>query len=335
MSALVTGATGFLGRRLVRLLREDGLHVTCLVRPSSDIGPLRQAVGDALWGGVDVCTANLMDEAGCRDALAGRNLVYHLAAGLSGSTSTLFLNSVIPTRRLIAAALSARVQRFVLVSSLGVYGTQTLRAGAVLDERSPVDPQPHLRDPYTFSKVVQERAVWEAHAESGLPLVVVRPGVIIGPGRGVLSSRVGLRLGPLMIRMGGGQQLPYTYVDNCAAAVRQAGLVEHAEGEVFNIVDDDLPTAKELLRMCRKAGAGVKSVWVPRPLVQPLAGAYEWYHHWSRGQLPGVLTRYRTAAMWKPLRYINNKAKAGLHWRPEIPFEEAFQRSLAIEPAVG
>ncbi len=335
MSALVTGATGFLGRRLVRLLREDGLQVTCLVRPSSDIEPLRQAVGDALWSGVDVRTVELMDENGCREALLGCSVVYHLAAGLSGSTSTLFLNSVIPTRRLMAASVSAGVQRFVLVSSLGVYGTQTLPPGTVLDERSPVDPHPHLRDPYTFSKVVQERVAWDAYKASGLPLVVVRPGVIIGPGRGVLSSRVGLRLGPLMVRMGGGQQLPYTYVDNCAAAVRQAGLAERAEGQVFNVVDDDLPTAKELLRLCRKAGAGVKSAWVPRPLVQPLAGAYEWYHHWSRGQLPGVITRYRTAAMWKPLQYVNDKAKAGLPWRPEVPFDEAFRRSLTIAPAIG
>lgn len=333
MSAVVTGATGFLGRRLVRLLREDGMLVTCLVRPGSDPGPLRHEVGEALWDGVEIRPVDLMDERACREALVGCSLLFHLAAGLSGSPSTLFLNSVVPTRRLVAAAHTAHVQRFVLVSSLGVYGTQTLRPGDVVDETVQVDPLPHRRDPYSFSKIVQERVTWEAHGQLGLPLVVVRPGVIMGPGRGVVSNRIGVRLGPCLLRMGGGQQLPYTYVDNCAAAVRQAGLVERINGEVFNVVDDDLPTARELVRRCRRAGRPVRSLWVPRPLIQPLCGLYEWYHHWSEGQLPGVITRYRSDAMWKPLRYSNQKAKTLLHWRPEVPFDEAFHRSLSVESA--
>lgn len=331
MNAVVTGATGFLGRRLVRLLREDGLQVTVLTRPSSDVAPLRKCVGESLWSGVDVRTVDLMDEHATREAMIGCSIVFHLAAGLSGSTSTLFLNSVIPTRRLVSASIAANVQRFVLVSSLGVYGTESLSPGAVLDEQVPLDPNPHLRDPYTFSKVVQERVVWEGYAQAQLPLIVVRPGVIIGPGRGVLSTRMGLQVGPWMIRMGGSQQLPYTYVDNCAAAVWRAGLAERVDGEVFNVVDDDLPTTSQLLRMCRRAGHRVRSIWMPRPLIQPLAGAYEWYHEKSQGQLPGVITRYRTAAMWKPLTYVNEKAKSHLNWRPQTSFSEAFARSLAAE----
>ena len=210
------------------------------------------------------------------------------------------------------------------MSSLGVYGTSTMRSGSLLDEGSPIDPHPHLRDPYSYSKVMQEHAAREVSEEAGLPLVIVRPGVIIGPGRGVLSARVGLQLGPLMVRMGGTQTLPYTYVDNCAAAIRQAGLAAGVEGQVFNVIDDDLPTAKGLLRMCKRVGQKVKSVWVPRPLIQPMAGTYDWYHRWSRGQLPGVLTPYRTASIWKPLKYTNQKAKERLNWQPDVSFDEAF-----------
>ncbi len=330
MSVLVTGATGFLGRRLVRLLRENGVNVRCLVRPSSDVEPLRRAVGDTLWRGVEVRAGELMDTDACRDAMTGCSVVYHVAAGLSGSTSTLFLSSVVPTRRVMQAAAAAGVSRFVLVSSLGVYGTRDMRAGSLLDEHSPVDPHPHLRDPYTYSKVMQERAAREVQQETELPLVIVRPGVIIGPGRGVLSARIGLQLGPLMVRMGGTQRLPYTYVDNCAAAIRQAGLAAGVEGEVFNVIDDHLPSAKGLLRMCRRAGQRVTSVWVPRPFIQPMACTYDWYHRWSRGQLPGVLTPYRTASIWKPLNYTNQKAKDRLGWQPDISFDEAFRRSLVI-----
>lgn len=331
MTVLVTGGTGFLGRRLVRLLREDGLHVRCLVRPTSDVESLKTHVGTALWAGVDVRPVSLMDVERCRDALLECDVVYHLAAGLSGGTSTLFLDSVVTTRRLIEASLRAHVKRFVLVSSLGVYGAASLKSGSLLDETTPVDPHPHLRDAYSYSKIVQEQAAFTACRERGLPLVVVRPGVIIGPGRGALSGRIGLQLGPLMVRMGGGQTLPYVYVDNCAAAIRQAGLIPGIEGEAFNVLDDDLPTGKRILRMYRQVGQRRRWVWVPRPLIQPLAGIYEWYHHASRGQLPGVITRYKTASMWKKLKYTNQKAKDRLQWTPEIPFEEAFRRSIAIE----
>jgi nucleoside-diphosphate-sugar epimerase len=331
MSVLVTGATGFLGRRLVRQLREDGLRVRCVVRGASDVAPLREFVGDRAWSGVDVEAADLLDPQACRRVLSGCHTVYHVAAGLTGGPAVLFLNTVVPTRTLIDASLAAGVRRFVLVSSLGVYGPQSLTAGTVLDEQCPVDPQPHWRDAYSYSKIVQERVAWEARAEHGLPLVVVRPGVIFGPGRGVFSARVGLQAGSLLVKMGGRQRLPYTYVDNCAAAVRLAGLADRVEGEAINVIDDDLPRAAELVRMYRRAGGRVRTVWVPRPLIGPLSGAYDWYHRWSGGQVPRVLTPHRSAALWKPLEYSNQKAKERLQWQPDVPFAEAFQRTVEAE----
>ena len=326
MPAVVTGATGYLGRRIVRALCEDGAQVRCVVRPSGDVAPLRDFVGD-LWRRVEIVRLDLSDGAACRAVLFPGDGVYHVAAGMTGSTSTLFLNSVVPTRLLLDAARDAQVARFVLVSSLAVYASGQLQRGALLDERTPVDPQPHLRDPYTFSKVIQEQAGWEAERK-GLPLVVVRPGVIFGPGRGVLSGRVGLTVGGRMIRMGGRQMLPYTYVENCAAAIVQAGLAPNVTGEAFNIVDDNLPTASTLFRKLRKLRQAPRSVRVPHALIQPLSGLCEWYHRRSRGQLPGVITRYRSAAMWTPLRYSNEKAKSRLHWTPRVSFEEAVMRSI-------
>ena len=65
----------------------------------------------------------------------------------------MFLTNVVATRALLAASARAGVGRFVLVSSLGVYGTAGLRPGDVLDESCPLDAEPHRRDPYSFSKV--------------------------------------------------------------------------------------------------------------------------------------------------------------------------------------
>jgi nucleoside-diphosphate-sugar epimerase len=329
MKIFVTGGTGFLGRRVVKALCEDGLRVRCLVRPSSDVSALRDFVGPDHWPTVEVVAGELSDVDSCRKLIDDCDTVAHVAAALGGSTAVMFLNTVIPTRHLLAAAAQAGVRRFVQVSSFGVYGAAGLSTGTLLNESTPLDPHPELRDPYSYSKIVQEQVAWEARAQTNLPLVIIRPGVIFGPGRGVLSGRVGLSVGPLLVRMGGSQTLPYTYVDNCAAAIRQAVIAEGIDGEAFNILDDGLPTGSQLVRKMRRAGKKVRSLWVPRPLIGPLSSVYEWYSRWSQGQLPGVITRYRSDSMWKKLKYSNEKAKTQLGWRPHVTFDEAFERSLA------
>ena len=333
MNVFLTGGTGFLGRRVAKSLLERGAHVRCLVRPSSDVRSLQNFVGNELWNGVEMVPGDLSSVDACRRLIDNSDTVCHVAASLSGGAAVMFLNTVIPTRYLLTAAAQTGVRRFVQISSLGVYGAAELATGSQLDELTPLDSHPELRDPYTYSKIVQEQVAWEARAQSNLPLTIIRPGVIYGPGRGVLSNRVGLKLGPLLIKMGGSQTLPYTYVDNCAAAVSQACFAEGVDGEAFNILADGLPTGSQLLRKLRRSGQGVRALWVPRPMIGPLSSVYEWYSRWSQGQLPGVITRYRSDSMWKKLKYTNAKAKVKLGWQPQVTFDEAFERSIAGGPA--
>lgn len=331
VTALVTGGTGFLGRRLVKELLGEGVRVRCLTRATSDLETLRQELSPESLSRLEFTSGDLSDRASVERALEGVEVVYHLAAALAGSCSTMFLNTVIPSRTLMEASAVSGVRRFVLVSSLGVYGTETLHRWGTLDETTPVDPHPEQRDPYSFSKIRQEAVAWELRNKLGLPLVVVRPGVIYGPGRSVLTSRVGLSLGPLLIRMGGGQSLPYTYVENCAAAICRAGLTPDIEGEIFNVIDDDLPTGRHILKLLRKNGKKMRSLWVPRLLISPLSALYGWYSRWSEGQLPPVLSYYKSEAIWKPLRYSNLKAKQKLNWSPTISTEEGLKRTILGE----
>jgi nucleoside-diphosphate-sugar epimerase len=255
--------------------------------------------------------------------------VYHIAAETTGATAVLFMGNVVATRVLVESALAIGVRRFVLVSSLGVYGTAGIPVGGSLDESCPLDPKAHLRDPYSYSKVAQERVAWQAHGKMGLPLVVVRPGVIYGPGRDCLTGRVGLRLGNFMLVMGGQQELPYTYVGNCARAVALAGEVAGIEGQAFNVVDDELPTGRQLLKRYRMEVGKLSHLRVPSWAISPLSGLCEWYHRKSRGQLPAVLTRYKSQAMWRALRYPNERAKHGLGWRPAVALATGLQETLA------
>jgi nucleoside-diphosphate-sugar epimerase len=328
-TAFVTGGAGFLGRRLVRLLTARNIQVRCLIRETTPVQDLLDSLSDEQRARVQFVTGDVRDRALLEEEFHHVEVVYHLAAALGGSPSTLFLQTVIPTRTLLEVAAASPIRRCVLVSSLGVYGTQTLRRGGLLDESAPIDPHPEQRDPYSMSKIRQEAIAWEARERWGLPLVVVRPGVIYGPGRTLLTSRVGLSLGPLLIRLGGRNPLPYTYVDNCADALALAGMMPDLDGEIINVVDDDLPTGNQIVRTLRQAGKRIRSVQIPSRLIGPLSAVYEGYSHWSEGQLPPVLTRYRSDAIWKPLRYSNAKARRLLNWQPQVTTAEALQRTIS------
>jgi len=251
-----------------------------------------------------------------------------VAAPLAGSVSSLFANGVIPTRVLVNAAADQDVKRFVLVSSLGVYGSQDLASGDVLDERCPVDRHPHRRDPYTYSKIAQEDVCWHAYSHRGLPLVVVRPGVLFGPGRPLLTARIGLMVGGLLVQMDGRQRVPYCFVDNCARAVAMAADVSGIAGMSFNILDDDLPSANGVLSLHRTHVASIRAIRIPGWAIGRFARACEWLSDRSEGMFPPVLTPYKASALWKRVRYSNDLAKSRLGWQPLVTFDEGVRRTV-------
>src|SRR5262249_37555431 len=152
MRAFVTGATGFLGQRLVCELLGQGLEVRCLVRANSNVDALVEAAGQADEERLEVGRGSLGPTGAYAAAAGGGEVVLHVGAALRGAPAALFLDNVVATRQLLEAASRSGLGRVVLVSSLGVYGTGHLRAGDVVTERCPLDPRPHLRDGYSFSK---------------------------------------------------------------------------------------------------------------------------------------------------------------------------------------
>ena len=329
---LVTGANGFLGRCVVRRLVEIGRHVRALVRPGTSDEFFRSLEAAMPEGAVSVCPAGFLDPASLAAALDGVGVVLHLAASTSGPAAAQVANTVVGSERLFEASREARVARFVLVSSFGVVDAPHLARGAVLDERVPLEPHPERRDPYSFAKHRQEQLAWRYHRDRGLPLVVLRPGVIFGPDRSILGNRIGLKLPGLFLHLGLGNVIPLTYVDNCADAVVQAAFAPDVVGEAFCIVDDDLPTSRQLLRRYRREVAALRFVPVPFRLLRLLARFNAWYSDRTQGHLPAVLTPYKVDAIWKGHRYSNEKAKRLLGWSPRVPMREALDRTLAAQP---
>jgi nucleoside-diphosphate-sugar epimerase len=326
---LVTGAAGFLGAAVVREFAAAGARVRALTRTPAAAADLLATI-DGKGAPIELVIGSLGQHHTETDAVAGCDIVVHAAGALRGAPSTLVRYNVIATRRLVRAATQHGVRRFLLVSSLGVYDTSQLRPGDVLDESCAIDRAAALR-PYIYSKIVQEQVCWEAHCAGALPLVVVRPGVIFGPGRRCLTDRVGPRLGRWVAVIGPRRPLPYTFVQNCARAVALAATAPLAlEGEAFNIVDDELPTGRDIVRRCRRAGTLVRSLAVPSICAPLLSRAFDPLYRWSDGMLPAVFLPQVSDALYKPLRFSNERAKRRLNWKPAVDLETAFDLTFGF-----
>lgn len=329
---LITGASGFIGTRVVENLLFRGFrNLRCFVRPSSNIQKLK-AFKDCFCGRaqIEIVEGNLLSGADCVSATRDVVLIYHLAAGTgTDSFPDAFMNSVVTTRNLLAAAREHKcIRRFVSMSSFTVYTNRNKPFG-VLDETCPVEERPELRgSAYCYAKVKQDELVTELGNKWGIPYVILRPGTVYGPGKTGITGRVGLGTFGIFLHLGGLNRLPLSYVENCADAIVLAGLKEGVEGETFNVVDDDLPTSREMLRQYKREVKSFRSIYLPRLLSYLFFYVWEKYSSWSQGQLPPVFNRRVWHAYWKGSRYSNEKLKRLLGWSQRISTAEGVKRYL-------
>jgi nucleoside-diphosphate-sugar epimerase len=264
---MVTGASGFIGRTLVRRLLADGRPVRAAVRDAAT--PLPPGVERAIVGDIGPHTV-------WSGALEGVDAVAHLAARAhvlreqSAEPLAAFraVNAA-GTRRLTEAARAAGVRRVVYVSTIGVHGVKT--AGHPIDESSPFEPE----SLYARSKLEGEQALQEALAGSRTEWVILRPPLVYGPdapgnfGRLVrlVARGVPLPLGSVHNRRS------LIYVENLADAI--ARCIDHpaAAGETFVVSDGvDVSTADLVRRLARTVGGSARLLPCPPPVLR-LAGA--------------------------------------------------------------
>ena len=323
MKALVTGATGFLGRAVVERLQREGVMVRAFVRPG------QRYAGD----GVDLCEGDLCNESSIAAAVRGVDWVVHAGARVAttGKWEEFAEANIRGTRRVIRAARAAGVQRIVHVSSLGVYDVP--RDAVTITEESPYESETNARGHYSRSKLAADRlALWEA--AHGAPVVVLRPGLLYGPGKRPPLARQSFgKAGFQFILATRKYTLPFSYVDNVADAVLLALRAPDAVGKAFTVVDANVPQAELAAAYRAAAGERWHAVYLPVGLIAAAAWGVERGCRLARRRPP--VTRHQIQRATRRAFYDCSRAEQLLGWRPAVGIQEGLQRTFASLRATG
>jgi dihydroflavonol-4-reductase len=282
MTALVTGASGFVGSAVVRLLLARGERVRVLVRPASD---RRNVSGLA----VEIVEGDLRRASTLAAACAGCSALYHVAADYrlwTRDPRELYASNVEGTRNLMRAALVAGIPRIVYTSSVATLGLHA--DGSPASEDSPVGLA-NMIGHYKRSKFLAERAVDELVTQEGLPAVIVNPSTPIGP-HDVKPTPTGR-----MIRDAAAGRIP-AYVDTGLNIVHVEDVArghllafEHGKpGRRYILGGEDMALRDILAAIARHVGRRPPRIRLPRPVLYPVAMVAEAWAWATRGDEPQV-----------------------------------------------
>jgi nucleoside-diphosphate-sugar epimerase len=210
-----------------------GIPVRVLARPSRRADQLETQGAEVVCGG-------LGDPDCIARAVEGADTVYHLAAKVDtpGRRADFLETNVAGTERVLTACLQQGVGRVVYASSLAVYGP--VPNGQRIDENTPCDQSPQLRDFYAQSKILADELAVTFARETTLPITILRPGIVYGFGKQLPVGLLGFTLGKTNFVFGNpNYRIPLNYVENLVDAMQVAVQSAGGQFQQFNLVDDD------------------------------------------------------------------------------------------------
>lgn len=246
---LVLGATGFIGQELSRQLVVMGRAIRVLVRSPGRLPP------DLATGQVEIQVGNLQNRDDLKKALDGVKYVYHLARPVVKHWNEYWEHEVEATRKVAEACFEARVERLIYTGTIDSY-----YAGAGADtitEETPLDPHIRWRNYYARSKALSEQVLMSMHVQKGLPVVIFRPGIVIGRGGSPFHWGVGMWSWNAVCQIWGQgrNRLPFVLVEDVASALASVLETHGIDGESFNLVADSRLSALDYLKALEKAAA--------------------------------------------------------------------------------
>ena len=314
MTTLVTGATGFLGSAVARVLLEAGRAVRVLARPDSDRSNI-----DGLE--VEVCVGDLADPGSLADACRGCDTLFHVAADYRlwvRDPGVLYTSNVDGTRAIMRAALATGIERIVYTSSVATLGLN--RDGSPANEDTPVSLDDMIGH-YKRSKFLAERVVDELVSTESLPAVIVNPSTPIGPrdikptptGRIVRDAALG-RI-PAYVDTG----LNIVHVDDVARGHFLA-LEKGAIGRRYILGGENLSLREILATIAERCGRRKPLVRLPRRLIYPIAWVSELWARITDGPAPqATVDGLRMAA--KKMYFESRRAERELGYSHRPPRE--------------
>ncbi len=243
---LVVGGTGFIGKKLVQQLVAKGLGVRVLTRS-------RHAADIELGHlGVDIVQGHHGDIALLDKILPETKVIIHLAKANGTKWQDYVDQDVTPTRVLAEAALKHKVGRFIYTGTIDSY--YSAGRNDVITGDTPLDPQIATRNLYARSKAACEEMLTRMHREQKLPLVIFRPGIVIGLGSPPAHWGVGMFHSDARVDLWGADDhpLPFVLVDDVADALVRGVQTPGIEGQSFLLTDAPVLTGNQYVEELEK-----------------------------------------------------------------------------------
>jgi nucleoside-diphosphate-sugar epimerase len=320
MLCFVTGATGFIGGRLVDALLDEGHKVRALVRDPAAAPTLDQR-------GVELVRGDFGDPAGLEEAVRGAGRVFH-CAGLVGDwlrADDARRVNVDGTRALMAACATAGVERVVYLSSLSVYG---LGQHLGTDESAPLR---YSGEAYIDSKIDAERMVRVYAGRVAPEVVIVRPGFVYGPGdRRFLPKLLDALARRQFAYIGDGRKLlNLSYVDDVARGLLLAATEPAAAGQAYNLTDGTETTLRDFVEfLCRQLGIPAPTKRIPPAVAWAACYGAEALARARRAEEAPRLNRGRMRFLYYNQHYSGEKARRELGYRPRFTYREGITPTL-------
>ncbi|HEX5716894.1 MAG TPA: NAD-dependent epimerase/dehydratase family protein [Thermoanaerobaculia bacterium] len=330
---VVLGGTGFIGRRVVQGLLDRGAPVTAVVRRTHGLPP--SLLEAAREGRLRLLKGSLEDRVSLAAAFQGAQTVLHLATGGGDTWEKVERSMVRGSAGAAEEAMAQGVGRFVYVSSIAALYGGPDAGTAVLEDSLDTDPLPEARDVYSRGKAETERALVALHRERGLPLVIARPGVVLGEGTPFQHSGFGLWVRDNhCVGWGLGETpLPLVTADDVAEALVRIALHEGdgLHGKALNLCGRPALSAREVVDQLRIA-TGRDLHFHPRPLwLSQILEIGKWVVK-KAGRRPGtVFPSYRDLKARALVPAFPCKtAREVLGWSPVDDREGLLERTVRI-----